>query len=165
MTIEEKITKNLKSKYILHAKEEFSWKNNSWAVAQYCPQYFNSEKFNWEENSYKVILYCPEYFDPKKYNWQDYSYYIAERSSELIDPKLYNWEKNSGDFVYLFPNHKYVTHCIWDKRTIQTINNIINGHWGNKKIPIWKKYQNQIDDILEHTKRKLLLDKSSREIT
>ena len=70
----------------------FDWKKHSWAVAMYCPQYFDPDKYNWEEYSWAVAEHCPEYFDPDKFNWEEYSGSVAKYCPDKLDPERYNWQ-------------------------------------------------------------------------
>ena len=159
MTPEEKITNILKEKNHLTPTKNFSWKKHSSLMARYCPQYFNPKKYNWKKKSWAVAEFCPNKIDPNLYNWKEDSWAIAECCPNKIDPNLYNWEKESNTLLFNHPNHKYLKHCIWNKKTITdlkfyTVNNN----------SIWSKYAAQIDDLLDPTKRIILLDKISKAI-
>ena len=161
MTPEEIINTYLKTKpYILYSKKKFSWERDSPYVAQYCPQYFNPEKFNWEKYSHIVPMFCPQHICPNKYNWGKYSYVIARLYPNKIDPKLYNWERYSSELIFHHPNHKYLKHCIWNTETTCTLKYIIE----NSNDSIWNKYKDQLNNLLDPTKRKTLLDEISKEI-
>ena len=181
MKVEDKIEKILHKKGFLNLDKNFNWKKHSWAVAQYCPEHLDPSKYNWEQHSYYVAQFCPdiidpklynweqhsyyvaefcpEYLDPKNYNWETDSYYVAQLCPDKIDPKLYNWTKDSTTLIFYHPTHKYLKHCIWNKKTIENLQTLIN-----YKTSVWKKYSTQLDDLLNTTKRKLLLEKISKDI-
>ena len=90
--------KQLKAKWAANEPfdpEKYNWENDSWAIAQYCPEKLDPEKYNWEADSWAVAQYCPEHFDPEKYNWKDDSRYVAEYCPEKLDPEKYNWKDAS----------------------------------------------------------------------
>ena len=160
MTPEEKITNILKKKGRLTPTKTFSWEEHSWEVAEYCPQYFDPEKYNWKVHSWAVLYYCPQHFNPQMYNWAGHSYNIGRYSPDKIEPRLYNWKRESSALLFYHPNHKYLKHCIWNKKTIDDLK-----EYSKYEAGIWKKYENQINDLLDPTKRETLLNKISKEIT
>ena len=161
MMPEEKITNILKEKNILSTKENSNWKKHSWAVAQYCPEHLDPKKYNWENNSWAVAQFCPDKIDPKLYNWEQYSYYVALYCPNRIEPKLYNWKVSSSDLLFYHPQHKYTKNCIWDSKTIRNLKNFIRIY----KNSILEKYLGEMDDLLDPTKRIILLDKISKAVT
>ena len=160
MTVEEKIEEILKKKGKLNQTSKFSWKEHSAYVAIYCIEHLDPKKYNWKKSSWAIAQYGTEYFDPKKYNWEEDSHYIAEFCPNKIDPKLYNWEGDSCTLLFFHPNHKHLKYCIWNKKTIESLKVFIAYYKS-----IWRKYENQIDDLLDLTKRETLLKKIAKEIT
>ena len=160
MSIEERIQSILITEHNFANNLKFSWKDHSWAVAQYCPEYFDTEKFDWKYCSGYVAIHCPEHLDTKLYNWEKHSDYVARYCPNKINTKLYNWEQFSAALLYHHPNHKYLKHCIWNTETTGTLKYIIE----ISNDSIWKKYEEQINDLLDTTKRKILLNKIAKEI-
>ena len=180
MTNEEKITNILKEKNILPTRENFSWKDHSCAVAQYCPKYFDTEKFDWKYGSSYVAQYCPEkfdsqnfnwekdssyipeyapqHFDTTKYEWDHHSWAVAKYTPDLIDTQEFNWKWHGHHLIINHPDHKFIKHCIWNKNTIEEMSFHI------REVPHWYKQKNKLHDLLDPTKRELLLNKVSKEI-
>lgn len=65
----------------------FDWDKHSWAVAKFCPEYFDSNKFNWERDSWAVAMYCPDKLDPDRYNWERFSYVVAKYCPDKLSLK------------------------------------------------------------------------------
>ena len=137
MTVEEKIQSILITEHNFTKNLNFSWKDHSWAVAEHCPQYFNPKKYDWENNSDYVAKYC----------------------AENLDPRLYNWNIDSWALLFYNPNHKYLNHCIWSIGTIESLKDYIL-----LQSSVWEKYRNQIDDLLDPTKREILLTKIAKDV-
>ena len=167
MTNEGKITKILKKKQKrwpygppLEEGENFSWTDHSDCVAKYCPQYFDPKSYDWQDHSRYIARYCPEHFDSKLYNWKKDAKYVAEYCPDKIDPLKFDWEKQSTTLIFYHPSHKYLKHCVWSTYTVRQLKNYITSY----KTSIWKKYKNEIDDLLDSTKRKILLEKIAKNI-
>ena len=96
----------------------------------------------------------------EKFNWKRHAYYVAKYCPQHINPELYNWEKDSATFLFYHPNHKYLKHCVWNENNIDNLK-----EYSKYKGGIWSKYENQIDDLLNLTKRETLLKKISKEVT
>ena len=137
MTIEEKITERLIKLPQLCAINKFSWERHSDLVCKYCPEFFNKENFNWERKSWAIPMYCPD----------------------KLDPNLYNWKQDSGALLFHHPNHKYIRHCVWSTKTIGFLKFYTEYH-----SPIWNKYKNQLNDLLDPRKREVLLNKIAKEL-
>ena len=159
MTNEEQIEKILHKKGELLPTEIFSWKKDSKLVAEYYHEYFDTEKYNWEKYSHYVTQYCPENLDPNKYNWKKYSWIVAMCCPHLINTNKFNWEKGSAILLFHYPNNKYIKYCIWNKRTIDSLK-----FYTRNNRSIWKKYKNQIDDLLDPQKREVLLNRIAKDI-
>ena len=71
----------------------FNWREDSWAVARYCPEKLDPDRYNWKEDSWAVARYCPEKLDPERYNWNKNSWAVARYCSDKLDPDRYNWNK------------------------------------------------------------------------
>ena len=75
--------------------QKYNWEDYSWAVAEFCPQHFDPEKYNWERDGWKVAQCCPQHFDTEKYNWKEHSFAVAEFCQQYFDPEKYNWKIHS----------------------------------------------------------------------
>ena len=190
MSVEEQITNFLRKKIggwpkepILKADENFSWKHHSWAVAKHCPQYLDPENYNWEKASYSIAEYAPKYFDPEKYNWKEDSWavpqhcpqhfnpekynwerdsrYVGEFCPDLINTQKYNWEASSWALILNHPNHKYIENCVWGNPTLETIKKVFEY---SNEYHVWRRYEDKLQDLQDPTKRKILLNRISKEI-
>jgi len=92
----------------------FDWKNNSWAVAKYCPDKFDPDKYNWKEDSWAVAKYCPDKFDPDKFNWENQSYAVAEYCQDKLDPDKFNWKRYSMTVAIYCPEKIDPEKFDWD---------------------------------------------------
>ena len=180
MTVEEEIQSILITEHKFTNNLNFSWKDHSWAVAEHCPEHLDPKKYNWENDSHYIAQYCPQHFNPELYNWETYSHHVAQFCPDKIEPKLYNWERYSyyvaqycpnkivtklynwehfsATLLFHHPNHKYLKHCIWNTQAIKRLQYLIKRYTS-----ILEKYKNQLSDLLNPTKREILLTKIAKD--
>jgi len=93
----------------------FDWENNSWVVAECCPERLDPKKFNWEDASWAVARCCPHLLDPKLFNWKKYSFAVAESCPDKIVPELYNWKDDSWAVAMFCPDKIDPKRFNWEK--------------------------------------------------
>ena len=140
MTTELKIEKILREKKAIHPYGTFSWEKNSWSIAEYCPEYFNTNKYNWKNHSWAIAKYCPEKLDPDKFNWKDDSHSILKYCPHKMDTTKANL-KNIIKYLLSVPEYD-----------VSNINE-------NNLIKKWETLTNLKNISLEEIKEKAILNK------